>query len=57
VAKVMPNGNGYEILRSLKRDERTKCTPVALAGMIHECDGHVARSPSPCPLSRGRGPR
>jgi DNA-binding response OmpR family regulator len=27
---VMPNRNGYEILRSLKRDERTKRTPVVL---------------------------
>lgn len=27
---VMPNRNGYEILRSLKRDERTKSTPVVL---------------------------
>lgn len=27
---VMPNRNGYEILRSLKRDERTKHTPVVL---------------------------
>jgi twitching motility two-component system response regulator PilH len=27
---VMPNRNGYEILRSLKRDERTKRTPVIL---------------------------
>src|SRR5216684_2734637 len=24
---VMPNRNGYEILRSLKRDERTRSTP------------------------------
>jgi DNA-binding response OmpR family regulator len=29
---VMPNRNGYEILRSLKRDERTKRTPVVLVG-------------------------
>lgn len=27
---VMPNRNGYEILRSLKRDERTRSTPVVL---------------------------
>jgi twitching motility two-component system response regulator PilH len=27
---VMPKRNGYEILRSLKRDERTKATPVVL---------------------------
>src|SRR6266571_493294 len=27
---VMPKRNGYEILRSLKRDERTKTTPVVL---------------------------
>jgi twitching motility two-component system response regulator PilH len=27
---VMPNRNGYEILRSLKRDERTRKTPVVL---------------------------
>jgi twitching motility two-component system response regulator PilH len=27
---VMPNRNGYEILRSLKRDERTRRTPVVL---------------------------
>jgi DNA-binding response OmpR family regulator len=27
---VMPNRNGYEILRSLKRDGRTKSTPVVL---------------------------
>jgi twitching motility two-component system response regulator PilH len=27
---VMPNRNGYEILRSLKRDQRTKRTPVIL---------------------------
>jgi CheY-like chemotaxis protein len=27
---VMPNRNGYEILRALKRDERTKQTPVVI---------------------------
>jgi len=27
---VMPKRNGYEILRSLKRDERTKQTPVVV---------------------------
>jgi DNA-binding response OmpR family regulator len=27
---VMPDRNGYDILRSLKRDERTKRTPVIL---------------------------
>ena len=27
---VMPKRNGYEILRSLKRDDRTKATPVVL---------------------------
>jgi twitching motility two-component system response regulator PilH len=27
---VMPNRNGYEILRSLKRDPRTKGTPIVL---------------------------
>jgi CheY-like chemotaxis protein len=27
---VMPKRNGYEILRSLKRDERTRHTPVVL---------------------------
>ncbi len=27
---VMPNRNGYDILRSLKRDQRTKRTPVIL---------------------------
>jgi twitching motility two-component system response regulator PilH len=27
---VMPHRNGYEILRSLKRDGRTKTTPVVL---------------------------
>jgi DNA-binding response OmpR family regulator len=27
---VMPHRNGYEILRSLKRDERTKAMPVVL---------------------------
>jgi CheY-like chemotaxis protein len=27
---VMPNRNGYEILRALKRDERTKRTPVVI---------------------------
>jgi len=27
---IMPNRNGYEILRSLKRDERTKHTPVVI---------------------------
>ena len=27
---VMPNRNGYDILRSLKRDERTRRTPVVL---------------------------
>jgi CheY-like chemotaxis protein len=27
---VMPKRNGYEILRSLKKDERTKATPVVL---------------------------
>jgi len=27
---VMPNRNGYEILRSLKRDGRTRSTPVVL---------------------------
>jgi twitching motility two-component system response regulator PilH len=27
---VMPNRKGYEVLRSLKRDERTKGTPVVL---------------------------
>jgi CheY-like chemotaxis protein len=27
---VMPNRNGYEILRSLKRDERTRHTPIVL---------------------------
>jgi len=27
---VMPNRNGYEILRGLKRDERTRQTPVVL---------------------------
>lgn len=27
---VMPNRNGYEILRALKKDERTRRTPVVL---------------------------
>lgn len=27
---VMPNRNGYEILRALKKDERTKATPIVL---------------------------
>jgi twitching motility two-component system response regulator PilH len=27
---VMPKRNGYEILRALRRDERTKATPVVL---------------------------
>jgi twitching motility two-component system response regulator PilH len=27
---VMPNRNGYEILRALKRDERTRRTPIVL---------------------------
>jgi twitching motility two-component system response regulator PilH len=27
---VMPNRNGYEILRSLKKDERTRHTPIVL---------------------------
>ena len=27
---VMPNRNGYDILRSLKKDERTRHTPVVL---------------------------
>lgn len=27
---IMPNRNGYEILRALKKDERTKHTPVVL---------------------------
>lgn len=27
---IMPDRNGYEILRSLKKDERTKHTPVVL---------------------------
>ncbi len=27
---VMPNRNGYEILRSIRRDERTRRTPVVL---------------------------
>lgn len=27
---VMPNRNGYEILRALKKDERTRHTPVVL---------------------------
>jgi twitching motility two-component system response regulator PilH len=27
---VMPKRNGYEILRSLKKDERTRTTPVVL---------------------------
>ena len=27
---VMPKRNGYEILRALRRDERTKATPIVL---------------------------
>ncbi len=27
---VMPNRNGYDILRSLKKDERTRHTPIVL---------------------------
>ena len=36
---VMPNRNGYEILRSLKKDERTKHTPVVIVtGRSQESD-------------------
>ncbi|PYO52034.1 MAG: response regulator [Candidatus Rokuibacteriota bacterium] len=36
---VMPNRNGYEILRALKRDERTKHTPVVIVtGRSQESD-------------------
>ena len=35
----MPNRNGYEILRALKRDERTKHTPVVIVtGRSQESD-------------------
>ena len=39
---AMPNRNGYEIFRSLKRDERTKSTPGASS----------SRMTSPSPWSR-----
>ena len=36
---VMPNRNGYEILRALKKDERTKHTPVVIVtGRSQESD-------------------
>jgi twitching motility two-component system response regulator PilH len=36
---VMPNRNGYEILRALKKDERTRHTPVAIVtGRSQESD-------------------
>ncbi len=38
---VMPNRNCYEILRSLKRDERTKRTPVVLVSSKNQESDHV----------------
>ena len=38
---IMPNRNGYEILRSLKRDERTKRTPVVLVSSKNQESDHV----------------
>jgi twitching motility two-component system response regulator PilH len=38
---VMPNRNGYEILRSLKRDERTRSTPVVLVSSKNQDSDRV----------------
>lgn len=38
---VMPNRNGYEILRSLKRDERTRKTPVVLVSSKNQDSDRV----------------
>jgi len=41
---VMPKRNGYEILRAVKRDERTKHTPVVLVSQKNQpSDEHWGR--------------
>ena len=54
---VMPHRNGYEILRSLKRDERTRAMPVVLVSSKNqESDRVWGKRQGPTSISASPSP-